>query len=167
MSVKIRLKRMGSKKKPFYRIVAADSRNARDGRFIETLGYYDPMTEPANVSIKEDLVFKWMERGAQPSKNTEVILRNAGIVKKWALLKQGVSRDQLDAKYEDLKAAETQPMSREERQQRANAKKAAAEEAAAGAAAEKQPGEAETPAATAGEAGANEATGSDDTQKDS
>ena len=134
---------MGSKKKPFYRIVAADSRNARDGRFIETLGYYDPMTEPASVNIKEDLVFKWMERGAQPSKNTESILRSAGIVKKWSLLKQGVSRDQLDAKYEELKAKETPPISAEERRKKVEAREAAAKEAEAPSEA---PGEAEAKA---------------------
>ena len=127
MSVKIRLKRMGSKKKPFYRIVATDSRNPRDGRFIETLGYYDPMTEPANVNIQEDLIFKWMERGARPTKNTESILRNAGIVKKWALLKQGVSREQLDVKFEELKASETPPMSADERTSKAKAEEATAE----------------------------------------
>jgi len=135
---------MGSKKKPFYRIVAADSRNARDGRFIETLGYYDPMTEPANVNIKEDLIFKWMERGAQPSKNTESILRKAGIVKKWALLKQGVSMEQLEAKYEELTAKETPPMSTEEREKKVQAK-AAAKEAEVPSGAEAQV-EAEAPA---------------------
>lgn len=124
MSVKIRLKRMGSKKRPFYRIVAADSRNARDGRFIETLGYYNPMTDPADVNIKEDLVFKWMERGAQPSKNTESILRNAGVIKKWSLLKTGVSKDELENKYEELRANETPPLSAAERSQKAEAKKA-------------------------------------------
>ena len=130
MSVKIRLKRMGSKKRPFYRIVATDSRMPRDGRFIETLGYYDPMRSPANVNIKEELVFKWMERGAQPSDKTERILRNAGVLKKWSLLKQGVSREDLEAKYEALKANETPPMDRAEREEKRAAKaeaKAAAE----------------------------------------
>ena len=122
MSVKIRLKRMGSKKRPFYRIVATDSRMPRDGRFIETLGYYDPMRSPAIVNIKEELVFKWMERGAQPSDNTERILRNAGVLKKWSLLKQGVSREDLETKYEELKANETPPMDRAERERKSAAK---------------------------------------------
>lgn len=147
MSVKIRLKRMGTKKRAFYRIVATDSRNARDGRFIETLGYYDPMKDPAVVSIKEDRVFAWMERGAQPSVNTEMLLRKAGVMRKWALLRQGVSRDELDAKAAELKARETPPMSASEREQKEADRKA---EAAAKAAEEK----ASQPEANAGEASA-------------
>jgi small subunit ribosomal protein S16 len=125
LSVKIRLKRMGSKKRPFYRIVATDSRMPRDGRFIETLGYYDPMSNPVNVNIREDLVFKWMERGARPSDNTERILRNSGVLKKWSLLKQGVPRDQIETKYEELKASETPPMDGVEREKKRAAKAAA------------------------------------------
>jgi len=147
LSVKIRLKRMGTKKRAFYRIVATDSRNARDGRFIETLGYYDPMKDPAVVSIKEDRVFAWMERGAQPSVNTEMLLRKAGVMRKWALLRQGVSRDELDAKAAELKARETPPMSASEREQKEADRKA---EAAAKAAEEK----AGQPEANAGEASA-------------
>lgn len=147
MSVKIRLKRMGTKKRAFYRIVATDSRNARDGRFIETLGYYDPMKDPAVVSIKEDLVFAWMERGAKPSVNTEMLLRKAGVMRKWALLRQGVSRDELDAKAAELKARETPPMSASEREQQEADRKA---EATAKAAEEK----ASQPEANAGEASA-------------
>ncbi len=60
LSVKIRMKRMGTKKRPFYRIVATDSRNRRDGRFIEELGYYDPLTNPPSVKVNEELFFKWM-----------------------------------------------------------------------------------------------------------
>lgn len=127
MAVRIRLKRMGSKKRPFYRIIATDSRNPRDGRFIETLGYYNPMTNPAEINIKEDLVYKWMERGAVPSENTELLLRKTGVLKKWSLLKKGVARDQLDAKYEELKSTETPPMSIEEREKIAEAKKAKAQ----------------------------------------
>ena len=151
MSVKIRLKRMGTKKRAFYRIVATDSRNARDGRFIETLGYYDPMKNPAVVSIKEDLVFAWMERGAKPSPNTEMLLRKAGVMRKWALLRQGVSRDELEARSAELKARETPPMSASEReQQEADRKAEAASEVAAKAAEEK----ASQPEANAGEASA-------------
>ena len=126
MAVKIRLKRMGSKKKPFYRIIATDSRMPRDGRFIETLGYYNPMTEPADIKIKEDLVFKWMRRGAVPTTSTEQILRSTGVMKKWSLLKRGVSPEELDAKYEELKAGETQPMAPAARAARIEARKAAA-----------------------------------------
>jgi small subunit ribosomal protein S16 len=153
---------MGSKKRPFYRIISTDSRNPRDGRFIETLGYYNPMTEPADVKIEEDLIFKWLERGAQPTESTEQILRRFGIMKKWSLLKQGVPRDELDAKYEALKSKETPPVSAEERRQKAEAEKAEAEKAEAEKAeakkaeAEEKP-EAGTPPAEAPAAGEDKA----------
>ncbi|MCL6574204.1 MAG: 30S ribosomal protein S16, partial [Bacillus sp. (in: Bacteria)] len=67
MAVKIRLKRMGAKKTPFYRIVVADSRSPRDGRYIEVVGTYNPVTEPAKVDINEELVLKWLQDGAKPS----------------------------------------------------------------------------------------------------
>ncbi len=146
MAVKIRLKRMGSKKKPFYRIIATDSRMPRDGRFIETLGYYNPMTEPADIKIKEDLVFKWMRRGAVPTTSTEQILRSTGVMKKWSLLKRGVSPEELDAKYEELKAGETQPMDPAARAEKKAAKKATVE---AEAASETEAPAAEAPAAEA------------------
>lgn len=82
MSVKIRLKRMGSKKKPYYRIVVADSRSPRDGRFIETVGTYNPVTNPAEVTIKEDLVLDWLSKGAQPSDTVRNILSKEGVMQK-------------------------------------------------------------------------------------
>ena len=83
MAVKIRLKRMGSKKKPFYRIVVADSRSPRDGRFIETVGTYNPLKEPAEVTIKEDSVMDWLSKGAQPSDTVRNILSREGVMKKF------------------------------------------------------------------------------------
>ena len=82
MSVKIRLKRMGSKRNPFYRMVVADSRSPRDGRFIETVGTYNPVTNPAEVTIKEDLVLDWLAKGAQPSDTVRNILSKEGVMKK-------------------------------------------------------------------------------------
>lgn len=82
MAVKIRLKRMGSKKRPFYRIVVADSRSPRDGRFIEKLGTYNPLTDPASVTLEEDNVLKWLQNGAQPSDTVKNILSKEGIMKK-------------------------------------------------------------------------------------
>ena len=87
MAVKIRLKRMGAKKSPFYRIVAADSRMPRDGRFIEQLGTYDPRQNPAVVNIKEEEVMKWLNNGAQPSDTVKNLLSQKGIMKKFAELK--------------------------------------------------------------------------------
>ena len=79
MAVKIRLKRMGSKKKPFYRIVVADSRSPRDGRFIETVGTYNPLKNPAEVVLKEEDVLNWLQKGAQPSDTVRNILSKEGI----------------------------------------------------------------------------------------
>ena len=84
MAVKLRLKRMGAKKAPFYRVVAADARSPRDGRFIEELGYYNPKTEPATVSLKEEAILAWLNNGAQPTDTVGALLRQAGIMKKFA-----------------------------------------------------------------------------------
>lgn len=83
MAVKIRLKRMGSKKRPFYRVVVADSRSPRDGRFIETVGTYNPLVDPAEVKLNEELVLSWLNNGAQPSDTVKNLLSNAGIMKKF------------------------------------------------------------------------------------
>ncbi|MFK5951535.1 MAG: 30S ribosomal protein S16 [Desulfobacterium sp.] len=78
MAVKIRLARRGAKKKPFYRIVAADSEFPRDGRFLEMLGTYDPMLEPAVVTLKEDRIKYWMGEGAQPTTTVKSLLKKEG-----------------------------------------------------------------------------------------
>ena len=89
MAVKLRLKRMGAKKAPFYRVVAADARSPRDGRFIEELGYYNPKTEPATVSLKEEAILAWLNNGAQPTETVRSLLSKAGIMTKFAEQKQG------------------------------------------------------------------------------
>ncbi|MCI1287843.1 MAG: 30S ribosomal protein S16 [[Lactobacillus] timonensis] len=83
MSVKIRLKRMGSKRNPFYRIVVADSRRARDGRFITALGTYNPLTTPKQIKFDEEAVLDWLNKGAQPSDTVRNILQKAGVMKKF------------------------------------------------------------------------------------
>lgn len=83
MAVKLRLRRMGSKKRPFYRVVAADSRSPRDGRFIEEVGYYDPTKEPAVTKINEDLAMKWLSNGAIPTDTVRDLLSKEGIMKKF------------------------------------------------------------------------------------
>ena len=80
MAVKIRLKRLGSKKVPFYRVVVADERNSRDGKFIEEIGYYDPMTNPANVKIDADKAKKWLDNGAQPTETVKALLKKTEII---------------------------------------------------------------------------------------
>ena len=89
MAVKLRLKRMGAKKQPFYRIVAADSRSPRDGRFIETVGTYNPLTNPAEVKIDEELAMKWLKNGATPTDTVRNIFSKSGIMSKLANEKQG------------------------------------------------------------------------------
>ncbi|MBQ1472201.1 MAG: 30S ribosomal protein S16 [Lachnospiraceae bacterium] len=81
MAVKIRLRRMGKKKAPFYRIVVADSRSPRDGRCIEEIGTYDPNQEPSAYHVDEELAKKWLANGAQPTETVNRIFKNAGIVK--------------------------------------------------------------------------------------
>ncbi|MBP1930760.1 30S ribosomal protein S16 [Ammoniphilus resinae] len=82
MAVKIRLKRMGAKKSPFYRVVVADSRSPRDGRFIEEIGYYNPVSNPAEVKIDEEKAAKWMLTGAQPTDTVRNLFSKAGILQK-------------------------------------------------------------------------------------
>lgn len=84
MAVKLRLKRMGSKQKPFYRIVAADSRSPRDGRFIEVVGTYNPIKNPAEITVNEELTLKWLNNGAQPTDTVRSILSKNGIMAKYA-----------------------------------------------------------------------------------
>ena len=81
MAVKIRLKRMGAKKAPFYRIVVADSRCPRDGRFIEEIGYYNPLTEPLTVKVDAEKAAKWIKNGAQPTDTVKKLFVKSGIAK--------------------------------------------------------------------------------------
>ena len=83
MAVKLRLKRMGAKKRPFYRVVAADSRSPRDGKFIETVGTYNPVMEPAEVKIDEELALKWLNNGAIPTDTVRGLFKQQGIMKKF------------------------------------------------------------------------------------
>jgi len=82
MAVKIRLKRMGAKKAPFYRVIVADSRSPRDGRFIDEIGYYNPLTEPALIKIDEEKAVKWVNDGAQPTDIVKKLFVKAGINEK-------------------------------------------------------------------------------------
>ncbi len=88
MAVKLRLKRMGAKQRPFYRIVAADSRSPRDGRFIELVGTYNPITKPAEVKINEEVALKWLQNGAIPTDTVRSILSKEGIMAKYAASKK-------------------------------------------------------------------------------
>lgn len=96
MAVRLRLMRRGKKKQPTYRVVAADQRSARDGRFIESIGYYDPRQEPSVISIDNEKALKWLRNGAKPSERVEKLLKISGA---WAEFTGGASR------LEDLEAA--------------------------------------------------------------
>ncbi len=89
MAVKIRLKRMGAKKAPFYRIIVADSRSPRDGRFIEKVGTYNPLVSPAEVKIDEEIALKWLNNGAIPTDTVKNLFSKAGIMEKFHNSKQG------------------------------------------------------------------------------
>jgi small subunit ribosomal protein S16 len=91
VSVKLRLRRMGTTNRPFYRVVAIDSRKQRDGRTIEELGYYDPLKKPAAVQIQEEQVLQWLERGAQPSATVRKLLQHQGLLQKRHLMRRGAS----------------------------------------------------------------------------
>ncbi len=83
LAVKIRLKRMGAKKRPAYRIVVSDSRNPRDGKSIEEIGFYDPTTSPSTFKVEEDRAVLWLERGAIPTRTVRSILGKAGVIDRW------------------------------------------------------------------------------------
>ena len=87
--LKIRLKRMGAKKAPFYRVVVADSRSPRDGRFVDQIGTYNPLTTPAEINIDEEAAQKWLNNGAQPTDTVKNLFSKAGIMEKYHNSKQG------------------------------------------------------------------------------
>jgi small subunit ribosomal protein S16 len=105
MAVKMRLQRKGRKKNPFYHIVIADARSPRDGRFIERLGSYNPMTKPATIEIDRDKAFEWLEKGAQPTDTVRAILRFKGLYYKRHLMR-GVKKGALSAEEAEKKYLE-------------------------------------------------------------
>ena len=118
MAVRIRLQRHGRKKRPFYRLVAADARAQRDGVFLERLGHYNPMTEPADVLIDEEKTLKWLRRGAQPSDTAKRLLSENGILMKFEYEKLGKPMPGQEAveevaKTDDLEPTETQEVASE------------------------------------------------------
>ncbi len=87
MAVKIRLRRMGTKQTPFYRLVVADSRTARDGRFLESLGTYDPLKRPSGLTVDAEKALRWLQRGAQPTDTVRQLLSKAGVMRRLAELR--------------------------------------------------------------------------------
>jgi small subunit ribosomal protein S16 len=99
--VKIRLRRIGAKKQPSYRVVVADARAPRDGRFVETIGFYNPRTEPETVKIKEDRALHWLSVGAQPTEPVKRLLKKQGTLARFERLKQGEPLEMLIAEAEE------------------------------------------------------------------
>ncbi len=95
MAVKLRLRRMGKKKQPIYKVVAADARSPRDGKFIESIGLYNPLTDPSIVEIKEDRALYWLDKGAQPTNTVKSLLRQKGIILKRELIRKGLSEEEI------------------------------------------------------------------------
>lgn len=138
MAVKLRLRRMGRKKRPYYRVVAADSRAPRDGRFIENVGTYEPLSTPYQVDLVEDRIFYWLGNGAQPTRTVRNLLEKKGLWLKWDMMKKGVAEDKIAEALVDFFAAqekrENKKAENEARKAAQNAKasqKAEAEEAEA------------------------------------
>jgi small subunit ribosomal protein S16 len=125
--VKLRLARAGRKKVPVYRIVAADSRMRRDGRFLEVLGQYAPKSQPATVTLKESRIMYWLKVGAQPTETVRSILSRKGVLLKWHLEKKGRDAATTEEELAKHAAAQTLKGPREaQRKARRRAKKAAA-----------------------------------------
>ena len=155
MAVHIRLRRMGKKKRPFYRIVAADSRRARDGRFLEVLGTYNPIERPAVVTVQEDRLSYWLNEGAEPSDTVASLLTQIGFVEKYNKAKAGADvsdlqlkttiteRKKRTRKIKKAAIAKTQATEAEAVAKAEEAKKAAEAEAAAKAEEVKKAAEAE------------------------
>lgn len=121
MAVHIRMKRMGRRNRPYYRIVAADHRRAREGKFLEVLGTYDPVVKPAAVKLMEERLTKWLDDGAEPSDTVRTLLRQIGFTTKYLKAKKG----------EDVSAVEVRPTITERRKKTRKMKKAVVADAAA------------------------------------
>ncbi len=112
MAVRIRLQRHGKKRRPFYRLVAADSRSQRDGRFIERIGYYDPMTDPANIVIDAEKALKWLRTGAQPSDTAKDLMSKVGVWEQF--INEKLGQPSPPPETEPVPASEEGPDSTEE-----------------------------------------------------
>ncbi len=114
MAVRIRLQRHGRKKRPFYRLVAADARAQRDGVFLERLGHYNPLTDPTDVFIDEEKALKWLRRGAQPSDTAKRLLSKSGILMKFEYEKLGKPLPEDESTEQVAKTDDTEPTEAQE-----------------------------------------------------
>jgi small subunit ribosomal protein S16 len=103
--VRLRLRRIGAKKQPSYRVVAADKEAPRDGRFLEILGHYNPRTEPATITLQEDRIFHWLSVGAQPSESVTRLFKQMGTDERFVRFKNGEDVEKLMEEYEKVEAS--------------------------------------------------------------
>ena len=146
MAVKIRLKRMGKKKRPFYRIVAADSRAARDGKFIESVGTYDPIATPHKVDYKEDRILHWLSNGAQPTTTVKSLFSGKGLWLKWTLIKQGADEAKIASELVEWEKLQVEKAKRAEAKAASAAKDTAKKKAEEAKKAQEEAKAAEVPA---------------------
>jgi small subunit ribosomal protein S16 len=149
VAVRLRLRRAGKKKMPVYHIVAADSRAARNGKFLEIVGRYEPQQDPMLISAKEERVFHWLKNGALPTDTVRSLFQRNGLWLKWSLTRRGVAAPEIAAAVEKWQLAQA---SRQERDRARKARRSAARRKA-----KKPEGEAAAPAAAPAEAPAAEA----------
>ncbi len=122
MAVKLRLRRMGKKKQPIYKVVAADARAPRDGRFIEAIGTYNPLTDPASVEIKEERALYWLGVGAQPTDTVKSLFRKEGIWYRFSLIKKGLSEEEINAKMDEWYKARAEKIAKAVKEQKETVK---------------------------------------------
>ena len=147
MSTKIRLRRMGKKKQPFYRIVVADSRKARDSRAIEEIGTYNPITRPGRITVQEERIYEWLGLGAELSDTVNSLFRRIGLMQKWSLMKAGQDVSDMEIKTELVET--TKPTRRGKKAKAAEAEATAAKTGAPAAEAKPAAAKTEAPAAEA------------------
>lgn len=112
MAVRIRLTRMGSKRKPFYRFVVADSRGKRDGGFLEMIGYYNPIAKPHDINVDEQKVLEWLAKGAEVSDGARDLLKKVGILSKWEAMRTGATGAEPEDEHKEvLKETEQEDVS--------------------------------------------------------
>ena len=173
--VKLRLRRLGKKKQPIYKIVAADSRAARTGKFLEAVGTYNPRVNPMLVEIKEERVFHWLKSGAQPSDTVRSLFQRTGLWLKWGLMKKGADESTIASQLEKWQSlqAEKQRREAEKKARRKAARKAKPARSTSPSKSDDQrlpdivvqPSDSGKPAAAKQEAPAEEAAGPPETEK--
>ena len=148
--LRIRLRRVGKKKQPMYKIVAVDSRASRNGKFIEAIGQYNPLLNPLVLTVNEPRLFMWLKRGAQPSDTLRSLLQRKGLWLKWSLVKKGAEEATITAELEKWQALQADKMRREseKRARRRASRKKSKVEAPPAASAEPAAATAPAPAAT-------------------